>query len=135
MEFPLPLSSLNKFENCQFILVKIDLFFVVQYAYGKFKYHDCTPGNDLDSMAVGRAPEAIYCRSVCNKNPNCGGFAVYASTCYFKSHACRSDLKGVHYSTTIYLKQGIYLSHLKKLRSICCFRFYFSFLAIIGKQM
>ena len=117
MEFPLPLSSLNKFENCKFILVKIDLFFVVQYAYGKFKHHDCTPGNDLDSMDVGGAPEAIYCRSVCNKNPNCGGFAVYASTCYFKSHACRSDLKGVHYSTTIYLKQGSYLSHLKKLRS------------------
>ena len=72
MEFPLPLSSLNKFESHT---LKIDLFFVVQYAYGKFKRHDCTPGNDLHSMAAG-GTEEIHCRGWCNNNPNCGAMPV-----------------------------------------------------------
>ena len=85
----------------------MNLFFVVQYAYARFNRHDCLSGNDIHSITSDGSSDHNNCKEWCNNNVNCGGFGIYSTTCFFKSHACRSDLGGVHYGTTIFLKLGM----------------------------
>ena len=62
--------------------------------------------NDLHSMGSDGTSDHNNCKVWCNYNSNCGGFAVWRNTCFFKNNSCGNNINYAA-DANVYIKQGI----------------------------
>ena len=84
----------------------MSILHTAQFEYKKYEDSDCLVSKDLHSMNSDGSPDHTNCEQWCNNHGDCGGFAVWSGTCYFKNVLCGNKIVfNVH--VDIYLKQGM----------------------------
>ena len=79
--------------------------FIGAEIFQKLDKSDCNVNNDIHSLERDDSPNYDNCQEWCINNGDCGAFAVYRGTCYFKDRSCRNDLKQAS-STNLFLTKG-----------------------------